>query len=83
MMGFGTLTGGHLGALHYTSQVQTWGPAKRVGPSDTITIHATNIATAAIDVARAHVDCHVKLIIHTDGPIAVSLLGCGRVVHAH
>ena len=37
---------------------------------------------SAINVARAHVNCHVKLIVHTDGPIAVSLPACHRVVHA-
>ena len=80
--GAGTLTGGHLGALHYTTEVQTWGPAPHAHASNSITITATNIATAAIDVTRARVNCHVKLIIHTDGPLTVSLLGCGRVVHA-
>ena len=80
--GVGTLVGGNLGPVHYTSQVQNWGPAKHVPAHDSITINATNISRAAIAVARAHVDCRVKLAVHTDGPIAITLLGCGRVIHA-
>jgi C-terminal binding-module, SLH-like, of glucodextranase len=80
--GSGTLVGGHLGPLHFTSQRQTWGPAKRQHRSDSITITATNIATAVIHVTRAKVDCHAKLTIHSDGPIKVALAGCGRTVTA-
>jgi hypothetical protein len=78
--GLGVLTGGHLGPIHYTSQSQTWGPPKHVKPSNSITIHATNVAAFAINVSRAHVKCDVKLAIHSNGPVAVKLLGCGRVV---
>lgn len=81
-MGVGTLMGGHLGPLHYTSQVQTWGKTAHVPPSDSITITASNIATAIINVARAKVDCKAKLTIHSDGPIKVALAGCGRTVTA-
>lgn len=78
--GTGTLVGGHLGPLHYISQTQTSGRAPHAGRSDSITITATNIATAVINVARAKVDCHAKLTIHSDGPIKVTLAGCGRTV---
>jgi hypothetical protein len=81
-MGLGTLVGGHLGPLHYRSQAQSWGPAPHVRRSDSITVTATNIAAATVDVARANVDCHVRLIVHSDGPIKLRLLGCGRVVRA-
>jgi hypothetical protein len=78
--GSGTLVGGHLGPLHYTSQTQTWGKTPQARRSDSITINATNIATATIKVARARVDCHAKLTIKSDGPIKVRLAGCGRTV---
>jgi hypothetical protein len=81
--GSGTLVGGHLGPLQFTSQTQTWGPAKAQHASDSITITATNIATAVVNVARAKVDCHAKLMIHSDGPIKVTLAGCGETVSAH
>ncbi len=80
--GTGELVGGHLGPIHYTSQTQTWGPVPHVKKSDSITITATNISAATIDTSRAGVNCHVKLIIHTDGPIAISLPACHLVVHA-
>ncbi len=80
--GTGTLTGGNMGDLQYTSFTQTWGATPSAPRSDTIDITATNIATASIDVQRADVDCSVKLNIVTDGPLAVTLPGCNRVLHA-
>jgi dienelactone hydrolase len=78
----GTLSGGNMGDLHYLSFVQTWGPTPPVPRSDSIDLKATNIASTSIDVHRAGVDCNVKLNVTTDGPIAISLVGCNRVVHA-
>lgn len=79
--GTGTLRGGHLGPIHYTSQTQTWGPSKRVARHNQLVITATNIAQAVINVSRARVNCHVKLVIHTDGPITIKLPGCKRTIH--
>ena len=78
--GAGVLRGGMLPAIAYVRQFQTWGPAPHAPRSDSITITASNIATATINVARARVDCHAKLTIHSDGPIKVTLAGCGRSV---
>jgi hypothetical protein len=78
----GTLTGGHLGPLTYLRTATTWGAAGRTAATDTITVTATNIAKAAIDVRRAHVDCHVTVNITSDGPITVSLPGCRRMVQS-
>jgi hypothetical protein len=78
--GSGTLVGGHLGPLRYNSQAQTWGRTPHTGRSDSITITATNIATATINVARAKLDCQAKLTIKSDGPIKVTLAGCSRTV---
>jgi hypothetical protein len=80
--GAGTLNGGHLGPIHYTSQTQTWGAVKHIKRRDRIVITASNIAQAAIDVFRAHATCHVQLVVHTDGPITIRLPGCRRTVHA-
>ena len=71
-----------MGPIQYASFSKTWGPAPRAPVADEIDIDATNLATASIDVARAHVNCHVALNINTDGPLAMTLPGCGRVVHA-
>jgi predicted esterase len=80
--GTGTLTGGNMGPLAYASLRQTWGPTPPALASDTLDITATNIATASIDVSRAHVDCNANLNITSDGPISVTLTGCGRTVQA-
>jgi hypothetical protein len=38
---------------------------------------AKNIRSIVIDVARARVTCGTKLDVATDGPLSVTLLGCG------
>ncbi|HYB25883.1 MAG TPA: hypothetical protein VEF89_04660 [Solirubrobacteraceae bacterium] len=80
--GTGTLTGGNMGPLACAGLTQTWSPPAPAPASDTLDINATNIATASIDVSRAHVDCNVNLNITTDGPITVTLAGCNRTVQA-
>jgi hypothetical protein len=74
--GTGTLTGGYLGTLTFARQFQTWGRTPNVTKADAIDIVATNIATVTIDARRAHVDCHVKLHITSDGPIHVRVVDC-------
>ena len=79
--GAGVLTGGDLvPVLPYTSVTETWGSAPRSPATDTLSLTVSNIATLTIDVARAHVDCAVKLSVSTDGPLTVDLDGCGRTV---
>jgi hypothetical protein len=51
------------------------GPAQT--PSDSLTITAKNIGAVVIDVARAKVTCNAKLDVKSDGPLSVTLLGCG------
>ncbi len=80
--GAGALTGGYMGAIQYLSFRQSWGAVPSEPTADEIDITAKNLATASIDVARADADCNVKLNITSDGPVAVSLPGCHRVVHA-
>jgi hypothetical protein len=80
--GVGSLTGGNMGTLTYTSLTQTWGATPAATRADSIDIHATNIAAATINVARAHVDCNAALNVTSDGPLTVTLPGCHRVVTA-
>jgi hypothetical protein len=75
-LGAGTLTGGNLGTLLFTRQLQTWGAVPRAARADVIDISATNIATVTIDARRARVDCRVRLNIHSDGPLKVRLVDC-------
>jgi dienelactone hydrolase len=81
-IGLGSLTGGYMGPIQYASFAKTWGPVPTAPATDEIDVNATNLATATINVARAHVDCHVALKVTTDGPLAITLQGCNRVVHA-
>jgi hypothetical protein len=80
--GTGTLTGGNMGPLAFASLSQTWGAALPAAASDTLDVTATNIATASIDVSRAHVDCGVHVDVTTDGPITIDLTGCNRTIQA-
>ena len=80
--GAGMLTGGNLGPIQYVSQAQTWGPTPTAPKSDSLDLNAQNIATASIDVNRAGLDCQAAVHMTTDGPVAVTLTGCNRVIHA-
>ena len=79
--GGGALVGGEIPAMAYVERSQQWGPAPQAAKHDVLVIKAVNLKTVTIDVARAHVDCAVHLDVHTDGPLAVTLLGCGRTLH--
>jgi len=80
--GIGTLTGGNMGPLQFASVSQTWRAAPAAPASDTLDVTATNIATASIDVSRAHVDCGVHVNVTSDGPITIDLPGCDRTIQA-
>ena len=80
--GSGTLPGGNLGSLEFTSRARTWGPAPAAARANTIDITASNVAEAALDVGRARVNCDVRVNIESDGPMTVALPGCGRTVRS-
>jgi hypothetical protein len=75
--GAGVLTGGNIPAIAYASTRQSWGSLPATPVADTLDITATNIATVVVDPRRAHVDCNAKLNITSDGPVKVTLAGCG------
>ena len=79
--GAGTLDGGQLvPSLPYVEQYQTWGPASAAPVADALDLNLTNVRAMTIDVARARVDCEVTLHTASDGPVAITLAGCGRTV---
>jgi hypothetical protein len=79
--GAGVVSGGALlPALPYAELQQTWDAAPVQPRADALQITATNLKALTLDVRRAHVDCQVHLTVHTDGPLAVTLLGCGRTL---
>jgi hypothetical protein len=79
-IGVGQLLGGYMGPIQYASLSRTWGATPAAPKLNQIDLTATNIATAAIDVTRAHVTCSVALHVTTDGPLTVTLPGCHRVL---
>jgi hypothetical protein len=80
--GGGALSGGLLPAIGYVSQYQTWGAVPTSPRADQIDVKATDVASVTVDPRRAHVDCGVQLNVTSNGPVAVTLAGCARVVHA-
>ncbi|MEA2351468.1 MAG: hypothetical protein QOG86_2409, partial [Thermoleophilaceae bacterium] len=76
--GGGTLGPGTLGQLPYTEQSKAWGAAPKESAIDVLDIHATNVSKVTINPARARVDCDVQLDVKSDGPLAITLAGCGR-----
>ena len=78
--GSGTLQGGTIPVIAYTSQYQTWSAAPATPVTDQLDLNLTNVGALTIDVSRAKLDCNVKLKVTTDGPVAVTLAGCGKTV---
>jgi predicted esterase len=76
--GAGALTGGTLPAIAYTSQSRQWGPVPPALVRNRLDISAQNISALTIDPGRAHVSCAAALNVQTDGPVSVTLAGCGR-----
>jgi hypothetical protein len=44
-------------------------------------VNAINTATATVDLARAGLRCDAKIAVTTDGPLALTLGGCGVVAN--
>jgi hypothetical protein len=61
----------------YTREHRKLGPPAPQPVTDTLKIVGKNIASIVVDVARAGVTCDVKLDVASDGPLSVTLLGCG------
>jgi hypothetical protein len=76
--GAGALTGGTLPAIAYTSQSRQWGPVPPALQRNRLDIKAQNLSSVTIDPKRARVSCSAELNVTTDGPLTVTLAGCGR-----
>ena len=82
-LGSGSLTGGNLGTIRFTSQKKRWTSQPGAAKANRIDVKATNVSSAVIDVKRARVSCSADVRITSDGPIALTLAGCGRVVRSN
>ena len=76
--GGGVLSGGTIPGIAFTSQSRSWGQAEAISPANRLDIIATNIAAFTVNPSRARVDCNADLNVTTDGPLTVTLAGCGR-----
>jgi hypothetical protein len=70
-----------LPANPYTREYRHLGPPGPQPAANTLKIVARNIGSVVIDVSRAQVTCDAKLDVSTDGPLSVTLLGCGGAPH--
>jgi pimeloyl-ACP methyl ester carboxylesterase len=76
--GGGALGPGTLGELAFTEQSKGWGPVPKRSTIDVLEISAKNVRSVTIDPARARVDCDAQLDVTSDGPLSITLAGCGR-----
>ncbi|MDT7538402.1 MAG: hypothetical protein QOI82_1987 [Actinomycetota bacterium] len=78
--GAGVLVGGEIPAMAYVSRSQQWGPFGKAPKADALQLTLTNLRTATIDMSRAGLTCGAKLAVKTDGPVTVTLAGCGKTL---
>jgi hypothetical protein len=79
----GALTGGEIPAMAYVERSQSWSPAAKAFPLNVLTVDAHNLSAMTVDVRRARLSCDVVVQAHTDGPLTITLAGCGRTLHVH
>jgi pimeloyl-ACP methyl ester carboxylesterase len=78
--GAGVLTGGEIPAMAFVSRSQQWGPFGTAPKADALQLTLTNLKAVAVDAARAGLSCNAKLSVKTDGPVSVTLAGCGKTL---
>ncbi len=79
--GASALTGGEIPAMAFVSRSQQWGPFGKAPKADALRLTVTNLRTVTVDVERAGLSCGTKLDVKTDGPLDVTLAGCGKTLH--
>jgi hypothetical protein len=77
-IGYHLLYGGSHGPIPYQERTLAWGAAPAQAKADELVINATNISAVTIVPSRAGVTCAAKLAVTSDGPLHVTLAGCGR-----
>ncbi len=77
----GVLTGGEIPAMSFVSRTQQWGPAVPAAKRSGLQLAVSNLRSVTIDAARARLSCGTPLQVKTDGPVTVTLTGCGKTQH--
>jgi hypothetical protein len=75
------LEGGNLPPLNYSERRKAWGPGRHVTRRNVLHLDVENLARVVVHPARAHLSCNPKLDVTTDGPLALTLAGCGPPRH--
>ncbi len=78
--GGGVLTGGVLPGLAFVSQSRDWPAAQGTATEDRLHLNLQNIANLSVHVERAQLSCDAEVLIESDGPVRVELVGCDRVL---
>ena len=73
----GTLNGGSHGPIPYTRRTIDWGAAPAETKANRLDLTATNLSAVTIDPQRAGLGCDAEINVTSDGPITVTLGGCG------
>ena len=76
-VGAGVLEGGAVGPFPYTRHILAWDEAPAAPVADVLDLTLTNVATVTVDMARAGLTCDAEVRVQTDGPVDVTLAGCG------
>jgi hypothetical protein len=64
--------------LPYVGVERTARTPQSVSVANRISLKLTNIASVTIDPKAARVGCNAKVVVDSDGPVDVSLLGCPK-----
>jgi hypothetical protein len=75
------LQGGNLPPLNYSERSKAWGPEPSRPRRDVLHLDAHNLARVTVHPTRARLNCHPTLDVSTDGPLTLTLAGCGRSLH--
>lgn len=73
----GVMLGGNHGPKPHLQRGLGWGQAPAQEVMDSLTISARNIASVTIDPVRARITCQAAIAVQTDGPLSVTITGCG------
>jgi hypothetical protein len=73
----GVMLGGNHGPKPHLQRDLRWGAASATPITDSLQIRATGVAAVTIDPVRARISCSASLDVQTDGPLAVTITGCG------
>lgn len=66
--------------IPYLGHDLSWDAPPRTPRRDELVLTTTNVAALSIDVARTGLSCTPTIVGHGNGPVSITLAGCGRTV---